>query len=205
MNIFPTTFKRALITGLPKRTDEIILETLYNSKCITPELLWGKLPYKNEIIHDIPNYEKFSSVLERFYEKGWITKGRALDKPETKSGGYKVKVEMAYKERLPLMMMDLDPLPPIEWDDLIYHLILYKGVSYAYQIYDSDTHTKIDKLYDNTIYFIEKHIEDIPACFAEKITQFDLKLNPVETKRKIQIELGLNDNIPQLLQRKMLE
>lgn len=205
MNVIPKSFRKALINGLPLRTNEIILETLYNNKCITSQLLWNRLPNRNEIQYEIKSYEKFDTLLKNFLEKGWIRKDRAIDKPEIKSSGYKVDIEGAYKNLLPYTMMGLDPLPAYDREDFIYHLLMFKGRTLTYQIFQPEKHQYIDRLSSNLVYFFEKYHKELPACFMENVSGYNLQLSQKDIESKLQNELSFEKTEPVITKRIMIK
>jgi hypothetical protein len=183
LSFLPLPFRRALVNNLPLKTNEILLETIYNNKCITTEFLWDKLHDKNRCKYEIGSPNKLAKILEHMMTRGWLKKGRAPERPQTKSSGYKVDLIPSYKNRLPYTAMGLNPLPAFERDDYIYHLILNKELSLLYQMYGEDKHKHIDQLVSNTVYLFEKYHKEIPKFLQENVSMTLFEKDNIDPKK----------------------
>ena len=98
------------------------------------------------------------------------------DKPEDnffKKGGYSVDVKSAYKDKLPYTLMGLNPLPPLDRIDYIFHLILYKDPKLPYEIFPEEKHEFLDKLAEEAVFLAEKLMkEDATGLFSSELVNF---------------------------------
>ena len=149
----PLHFQKALVRDLLLSKEEVILQTIYNGKCLSLKNLWLNLP--KEEFRENSNFSK-NQLRENYLipleEKGQLIRDRAPDIPKFKKSGYKVDLKKAYKERLPYTMMGLNPLPPFERIDYVIHLFLYKDRVKKYEvgsnIKKNDPHAKKNEIGD---------------------------------------------------------
>lgn len=175
MNIqYPLAFKKALVKGLSLKKDETLFQIIYNNKCLSFKSLIAKLPAV-QFEEEMKYKRELKRYLDKFIETKALVKGRAPDFPKYKSSGYSVNLEVAYKEKFPYTLMELDPLPVLDRDDYIFHLFLNKEPYLAYKMYPEEKHEKIDSLLSETIFYGEALFDNIPRLLASMNTDIQLK------------------------------
>jgi hypothetical protein len=151
----PLSIKKALIHKVPLKRDEIILKTIYNNKCVSMKTLWSVLPRTH--FSDIPTKTQFKEkFLHKMVKEGALIRAQAPDYPKYLKAGYAVDLQNAYKNKLPYTLMELDPLPALEREDYIYHLLIHKDDDLPYQIFPEDKHEMIDIMKEKVVYLMEK-------------------------------------------------
>ena len=175
----PLAIKKALIHKIPLKRDEIILKTIYNHKCVSMKTLWSILPRSN--FNDITTKTQFKEkFLHKMVKEGALIRSQAPDYPKYLKAGYAVDLQKAYKNKLPYTLMELDPLPALEREDYIYHLLIHKDDELPYEIYPEEKHEMIDILKERVVYLMEKLGND-----AEKLSEIsvdDLEEEAVDFK-----------------------
>lgn len=157
----PVAFKRALVNGIPLNPDEMVLKTIYNAKSLTVDGLWKIMPKFELSKLGITTRNQFKTkYLPNLLEKEIIKKSRAVDKPEFKHSGFSVNVKVAYKDKYPYTLMELDPLPALIKQDYIYHLLLTQDLTVPYSIFPEDFHRNLDNYASNIIYFVENQMDE---------------------------------------------
>lgn len=155
----PLFFKKALVKGINLSDDEVILQTIYNSNCLSRKGLWRNMPWEN-MVDDIPSrcFLKTNYLLPML-NKGYLYKNKPEDNV-FKKGGFSVNVEKAYEKKLPYTMMGLDPLPAVKRMDYVSHIILFKDPNLPYEIFSEDEFTWLDKVTRETVHLAESLLED---------------------------------------------
>lgn len=172
----PLAIKKAIINKLPLKRDEIILKTIYNNKCVSLKTLWTTLPrtHFNEISTKSQLKEKY---IRPMVKEGALKRDQAADYPNFFKAGYAVDIEKAYKNKLPYTLMDLNPLPALEREDYIYHLLIHQDEDVVYQIFPEEKHQMIDIMKEKVIYLMEKLGDE-----AHKLD--DIKLDELENEEE---------------------
>jgi hypothetical protein len=184
----PLSFKKALITNIPLKKDEIILQTIYNNKCVSLKTLWNILP-KAVFYNDINSKNQLKTkYLLKMQEDGAIYRDKVPEIERFRKGGYAVDVNRAYEKKLPYTLANLDPLPPLEREDYIYFMLM-RDPNYPYQIFPESKFEMIDKIKSDFMYLVEKFGDDISKVsedFSQQLSvERDVTNKILENKNKL--------------------
>jgi hypothetical protein len=167
----PMAFKKAMIKGISLKRDELILQLIYNNKCLSLKSMWNILPKESFDLNSKSQLKE--RYLTSMVKEGRLKRDKCVDIPKFLKGGYAVDIEKAYKNKLPYTLMGLNPLPPLEREDYIYHLIMYKEAYVPYEIFPEEKHDIIDTYKEKLIYMYEKLGEDLADVITESEKEYE--------------------------------